>query len=46
MYALKDLASTNGTTINGRPISVASLKNGDVISFGGVDFRFVARVQG
>lgn len=45
MYALKDLASTNGTTINGRPISVASLKNGDVVSFGGVDFRFVARVQ-
>ena len=45
MYALKDLASTNGTTINGRPISVASLKNGDVVSFGGVDFRFVARLQ-
>jgi hypothetical protein len=45
MYALKDLASTNGTTINGRPISIATLKNGDVISFGGVSFRFVARVQ-
>lgn len=45
MYALKDLASTNGTTINGRPISIATLKNGDVIGFGGVNFRFVARVQ-
>jgi hypothetical protein len=45
MYALKDLASTNGTTINGRPISIATLKNGDVIGFGGVDFRFVVRVQ-
>jgi len=46
MYALKDLASTNGTTINGRPISIATLKNGDVIGFGGVNFKFVARVQG
>jgi hypothetical protein len=45
MYALKDLASTNGTTINGRPISIATLKNGDVIGFGGVSFRFVARAQ-
>lgn len=45
MYALKDLASTNGTTINGRAISISKLKNGDVIGFGGVNFRFVARVK-
>lgn len=42
-YSLKDLASTNGTTINGRPISTTMLKNGDVVAFGGVPFRFVVK---
>ncbi len=37
---LKDLASTNGTTVNGRPISIAQLGNGDLVSFGGVTFTF------
>jgi len=43
--SLKDLASTNGTTINGRPISTASIKHGDLIGFGGVEFRFVLRPE-
>ncbi len=42
-YALKDFASTNGTTVNDRPISVTRLRNGDVIAFGGVKFKFVAK---
>ena len=44
-YTLKDLASTNGTSINDRPISIAPLEDGDVISFGGVKFEFVAKIQ-
>jgi pSer/pThr/pTyr-binding forkhead associated (FHA) protein len=42
-YSLKDLASTNGTLVNDRPISTTRLENGDVVSFGGTKFRFVAR---
>jgi hypothetical protein len=43
VYTLKDLASTNGTTVNDRPISVGHLRDGDVISFGGVRFEFLAK---
>ena len=46
IYTLKDLASTNGTTINDRPISVGHLEDGDVISFGGVKFEFRAKMTG
>jgi hypothetical protein len=42
-YALKDLASTNGTTVNERPASITRLKDGDVVAFGGVRLQFVAR---
>ena len=42
-YSIKDLASTNGTTVNDRPASTARLKDGDVVGFGGVRFQFVAR---
>ena len=42
-YAIKDFASTNGTTVNDRPISQTALRNGDVIGFGGLKFKFVAR---
>lgn len=45
-FLLMDLASTNGTTVNGRPISASSVKNGDVVAFGGLAFRFVARAKG
>lgn len=43
VYTLKDLASTNGTTVNDRPISVGHLKDGDIIGFGGVKFEFHAK---
>ena len=42
-YSLKDLASTNGTTVNDRPASTTRLKDGDIIGFGGVRLQFVAR---
>lgn len=41
--AIKDLASTNGTTVNERPASTTRIKDGDVLAFGGVRLRFVAR---
>ncbi len=43
IYTLKDLASTNGTMVNDRPISVGHLEDGDVISFGGDKFEFRAK---
>jgi hypothetical protein len=43
--SLKDLATTNGTTVNGRAISTTSLKHGDVVGFGGLQFRFVLRSE-
>ncbi|MCP4900765.1 MAG: FHA domain-containing protein [bacterium] len=42
-YSLKDLASTNGTMVNDRRISTSRIENGDVVSFGGNKFKFVAR---
>ncbi len=45
IYTLKDLASTNGTAVNDRPISVGHLQDGDVISFGGVTFNFKVNVK-
>lgn len=42
-YSIKDLASTNGTTVNDRPASTTRLADGDVISFGGLRLKFVAR---
>ncbi len=44
IYTLKDLASTNGTSVNDRPVSVGHLQDGDVISFGGVTFDFKVKV--
>lgn len=41
---LRDLGSTNGTFVNGRPISTAAvLSEGDVIQFGGAEFRIRCR---
>ncbi len=42
-YSIKDLASTNGTTVNDRPASTTRLQDGDVIGFGGVRLQFLAR---
>jgi hypothetical protein len=44
-YSIKDLASTNGTTVNERPTSTTRLKDGDVVGFGGVKLQFVARAK-
>lgn len=43
VYTLKDLASTNGTLVNGRPISITRIDDGDHVSFGGVGFTFQTR---
>lgn len=44
-YLLMDLASTNGTTVKGRSITTTRLDHGDVVSFGGVKFKFVAKAR-
>jgi DNA-binding SARP family transcriptional activator len=37
---LRDLASTNGTTLNGAPVTEARLTDTDLIGIGGVELRF------
>ena len=39
---LKDIGSTNGTRVNGNPITEAQLGHGDRIRFGGVEARYEA----
>lgn len=39
-YQLHDLGSTNGTTVNGSPITHAVLNNGDIIRFGNMETVF------
>ncbi len=39
-YHLQDLGSTNGTRVNGAPVSEAPLKNGDRIRFGSVETSY------
>ena len=39
-YALADLGSTNGTTVNGRAVTAARLHDGDLVQLGGVTFVF------
>jgi pSer/pThr/pTyr-binding forkhead associated (FHA) protein len=45
-YRLKDLGSTNGTKVNGLPITETGLRFDDRVRFGGVDARFESDVQG
>ncbi len=40
-YTVHDLNSTNGTRLNGNPVTEAKLQNGDVIEFGGQKFEFL-----
>ncbi|CAM5327591.1 FHA domain-containing protein OS=Streptomyces tendae OX=1932 GN=GUR47_31580 PE=4 SV=1 [Streptomyces tendae] len=43
MWVLRDLGSTNGTTVNGRRvIGAAVVREGDQIGFGGMAFRLAA----
>ena len=37
---LRDAGSTNGTRVNGTPVSEHALRDGDVISIGGVELKF------
>jgi hypothetical protein len=39
-YVLTDLASTNGTAINGRSVASAKVRHGDQVRFGRVEFTF------
>jgi ABC-type multidrug transport system ATPase subunit/pSer/pThr/pTyr-binding forkhead associated (FHA) protein len=41
-FEVVDLASTNGTFVNGRRVVTATLREGDLISIGGHHFRFAA----
>ena len=42
-YLLKDLESTNGTRVNGQPISEVLLQDRDVIHFGPLEFVYSDR---
>lgn len=44
-YHLHDLGSTNGTSVNGEPITDAVLRNGDEIRFGTVQVVFVGMAE-
>jgi len=39
-WVLRDLRSSNGTTLNGHPVVEATVKDGDVIGIAGVECRF------
>ncbi len=43
--SLKDMGSTNGTTLNGNRVTESPLRNQDVISVGGTRFRFAVEVS-
>lgn len=45
-YRLKDLGSTNGTKVNGVPITETGLKFEDRIKFGAIEARFEPDVHG
>ena len=38
VYTLRDLGSTNGTTLNGAPVREGTLKPRDLIAAGGIEF--------
>jgi pSer/pThr/pTyr-binding forkhead associated (FHA) protein len=46
IYRLKDLDSTNGTRVNGIPITETALRFDDRIRFGAVDARFEPDTRG
>src|SRR6202171_3434221 len=45
-YRLKDLDSTNGTKVNGVPVTETALRFEDRIRFGAIEARFEPDVQG
>jgi pSer/pThr/pTyr-binding forkhead associated (FHA) protein len=46
VYRLKDLDSTNGTRVNGVPITETALRFDDRVRFGGVEARFEPDARG
>jgi chromosome segregation ATPase len=42
---IEDLNSTNGVLVNGRKVSRQSLNDGDAVTIGEIQFRYVARPQ-
>src|ERR1700736_5889781 len=46
VYRLKDLESTNGTRVNGIPVTETALRFDDRIRFGGVEARFESDTRG
>jgi hypothetical protein len=40
-FAIRDLNSTNGTAVNGQPISESPLEDGDSVSVGGTELTFI-----
>jgi hypothetical protein len=42
---VRDLGSTNGTTVGGQPVREAELRPGDRVAFGGVEARLIDRSQ-
>jgi pSer/pThr/pTyr-binding forkhead associated (FHA) protein len=44
-YVVKDLKSRNGTFVNGTRVEVSTLKVGDIIRVGDVDFHFEKESQ-
>ncbi len=46
IYRLKDLGSTNGTRVNGTPITETIVRFDDRLRFGGVDARFEPDTRG
>ena len=41
LLRVEDLGSSNGTKVNDREIETATIKPGDIITFGDVEYRFV-----
>ncbi len=45
-FTLKDLESTNGTMLNGKPVTAAELKNRDRFQIGDTDMQFILEDTG
>ncbi len=45
-YQLTDFNSTNGTRVNGAPVTEAALRNGDRVRFGNIDTAYLSDDQG
>lgn len=45
-YQLADLNSTNGTRVNGAPVTEAALRNGDRVRFGNIDTAYLSDDEG